>query len=79
MKPHPSESNLEKTLASNYHPQRGVIVVRDFPPFCGRNASCFSEEEHMKWLTFLKNKGFNLEKFVNEEKPLEKTICTNVE
>ncbi|XWS38648.1 hypothetical protein CRYUN_Cryun19dG0148800 [Craigia yunnanensis] len=79
VKSHPGESSLEKTLARNYHPRRGVTVVRNFPPFCGRNAPPLSEEEHMKWLTSLKNKGFNLDKFVNEEKPSEKTVCTDVE
>ncbi|XP_022737173.1 histone-lysine N-methyltransferase, H3 lysine-9 specific SUVH6-like [Durio zibethinus] len=78
MNSHPGESSLENTLTRNYCPRRGVTVVRDFPPFCGRNAPCLSEEERMKWLASLKNKGFNTEKFVNEEKPLEKTICTNV-
>lgn len=79
VKSHSGESSLEKTLARNYHPRRGVHVVRDFPPFCGRNAPPLSEEEHMKWLTSLKNKGFNIEKFVNEVKPSEKAIPTVVE
>ncbi|XVF13478.1 hypothetical protein REPUB_Repub08aG0211200 [Reevesia pubescens] len=78
VKSHHGESSLEKTLARNYRPRRGVTAVRDFPPFCGRNAPPLSEEERMKWLTSLKNKGFNLEKFVNEEKPLEKSICADV-
>ncbi|KAK6275044.1 hypothetical protein POUND7_004753 [Theobroma cacao] len=78
VKSHPGESSLEKTSARNYRPRRGVTVVRNFPPFCGRNAPPLSEEERMKWLTSLKDKGFNLEKFVNEEKPSEKTICTDV-
>ncbi|XVF52531.1 hypothetical protein PTKIN_Ptkin05aG0025900 [Pterospermum kingtungense] len=79
VKSHPGESSLEKTLARNYRPRRGVNVVRDFPPSCGRNATPLSEEERMKWLTSLKNKGFNIEKFVNEEKPSGKAISTDVE
>ncbi|XVE65171.1 hypothetical protein DITRI_Ditri07aG0159700 [Diplodiscus trichospermus] len=79
VKSHPQESRLQKTLARNYHPRRGVTVVRDFPLFCGRNAPPLSEEERMKWLTSLKNKGFNVEKFVNKEKPSEKTIGTDAE
>ncbi|XP_022758092.1 histone-lysine N-methyltransferase, H3 lysine-9 specific SUVH6-like isoform X2 [Durio zibethinus] len=79
VKYHPHKSSLEKTLGRSYRPRRGVTVVRDFPPFCGRNAPLLSEEERMKWLNSLKNKGFNLEKFVNEDKPLENLICTNVE
>ncbi|TYI70152.1 hypothetical protein E1A91_D08G201900v1 [Gossypium mustelinum] len=71
---HPGESSL----ARNYRPRKGVTVVRHFPPFCGRNAPPLSDEERMKWLTSLKNKGFNLDKFVNKEKPLEKTLCTDV-
>ncbi|GMI95637.1 hypothetical protein HRI_003233000 [Hibiscus trionum] len=75
---HLVESSLEKTLARSYRPRKGVTVVRDFPPFCGRNAPPLSEEERAKWLTSLKNKGFNIEKFVNKETPLEKTLCANV-
>ncbi|KAE8727740.1 Histone-lysine N-methyltransferase, H3 lysine-9 specific SUVH5 [Hibiscus syriacus] len=59
-------------------PRRGVTAVRDFPPFCGRNAPPLSEEERAKWLTSLKNKGFNIEKFVNKEKSLVKTLCADV-
>ncbi|XP_021291532.1 histone-lysine N-methyltransferase, H3 lysine-9 specific SUVH6 [Herrania umbratica] len=77
VKSHRGESSLEKTSARNYRPRRGVTAVRDFPPFCGRNAPPLSEEERTKWLTSLKNK-FNLEKFVNVEKPSEETICTDV-
>ncbi|GMJ12420.1 hypothetical protein HRI_004911200 [Hibiscus trionum] len=74
---HLVENSLEKTLARNYRPRKGVTVVRDFPPFCGRNALPLGEEERAKWLTSLKNKGFNLEKLVNKE-PLEETLCTDV-
>ncbi|XVF10914.1 hypothetical protein REPUB_Repub07fG0224500 [Reevesia pubescens] len=64
VKSYPGKSILEKTLiAKKFHPQRGVTFVRDFPPFCGRNALLLSEKERVKWLTSLKNKGFNLEKF----------------
>ncbi|KAK8489881.1 hypothetical protein V6N12_038454 [Hibiscus sabdariffa] len=75
---HLGESSLEKIAARDYCPRKGVAVVRDFPPFCGRNAPPLSEEERAKWLTSLKNKGFNIEKFVNKEKPLEKTLCTDM-
>ncbi|XP_039036629.1 histone-lysine N-methyltransferase, H3 lysine-9 specific SUVH6-like [Hibiscus syriacus] len=75
---HLGESSLEKNLAINYRPRQGVTVVRDFPPFCGRNAPPLSEEERVKWLTTLKNKGFNIEKFVNEEKSLVKTLSADV-
>ncbi|KAE8678634.1 Histone-lysine N-methyltransferase, H3 lysine-9 specific SUVH6 [Hibiscus syriacus] len=75
---HLGESSLEKTSARNYRPRQGVTVVRDFPPFCGRNAPPLSEEERAKWLTSLKNKGINIEKFVNKEKSLVKTLCTDV-
>ncbi|KAL6176183.1 hypothetical protein ACLB2K_052818 [Fragaria x ananassa] len=44
-----SNSGQEKNAARRYPPRRHVSAVRDFPPFCGRNASLearnFSEEQ----------------------------------
>ncbi|OMO73766.1 hypothetical protein COLO4_26875 [Corchorus olitorius] len=78
LKLHSVESSLEMALTRSYPPRRGVTAVRDFPPFCGRNAPALSEEERMKWLTSLKNKGFNLESYFKEEKPPEKNISTDM-
>ncbi|OMO97062.1 hypothetical protein CCACVL1_04674, partial [Corchorus capsularis] len=50
VKSHSGESSLEKPSARNHCPSRGVTVVRDFPPFCGRNAPPLSGEECMKLL-----------------------------
>eukprot|EP00261_Vitis_vinifera_P032639 XP_019073882.1 PREDICTED: uncharacterized protein LOC100852456 [Vitis vinifera] len=41
-------SVLEKTVTKKYPPRRKISAIRDFPPFCGRNAPRLSEEECLK-------------------------------
>ncbi|XP_059642281.1 uncharacterized protein LOC132284213 [Cornus florida] len=45
----------EIALKKNY-PRRRVSVTRDYPPFCGRNAPCPTEEEHQR--VVLRNTSF---------------------
>ncbi|KAE8708527.1 hypothetical protein F3Y22_tig00110338pilonHSYRG00024 [Hibiscus syriacus] len=75
---YPDKSSLRKTLGRKHYPQGGATVVRDFPPFCGDNVPPLSKEERMKWLASVKNKDINSVTLVNKEKPLEKTIFTDV-
>ena len=42
-------SILEITVTKKYPPRRKVSAVRDFPPFCGRNAPRLSEQESLKF------------------------------
>ncbi|KAH7549686.1 hypothetical protein ACOSQ2_025681 [Xanthoceras sorbifolium] len=50
-------NSLEKGVTRNYPPRRMVSAVRDFPPFCGPNASCLGKEEGVKALTYSKSLG----------------------
>ncbi|XP_038991191.1 histone-lysine N-methyltransferase, H3 lysine-9 specific SUVH6-like [Hibiscus syriacus] len=78
VKSYPDQSSLRKTLGRKHYSQGGATVVRDFPPFCGDNVPPLSKEGRMKWLASLKNKNVNSLMLVKKEKPLEKTICTDV-
>ncbi|PPR83322.1 hypothetical protein GOBAR_AA37395 [Gossypium barbadense] len=77
VKSYPDQSSRRRILGRKCYTQEEVTVVRDFPPFCGRNAPPLNEEERMKWLASLKNKGIKLVTAVNEEKLSEKTRCTD--
>ncbi|XP_052170276.1 histone-lysine N-methyltransferase, H3 lysine-9 specific SUVH4-like [Diospyros lotus] len=41
---------LEKTALKSKFPKRRVSADRDYPPFCGRNAPCPTDEERMRIL-----------------------------
>ncbi|KAI7981386.1 Histone-lysine N-methyltransferase, H3 lysine-9 specific SUVH5 [Camellia lanceoleosa] len=44
-----SDANISKeTALKNNYPRRRVSATRDFPPFCGRNALCPTEEERLR-------------------------------
>ncbi|GFZ02051.1 SU(VAR)3-9 homolog 5 [Actinidia rufa] len=45
-----SDANNSKSIALKNKPprRRTVSAVRDFPPFCGRNAPCLPEEERLR-------------------------------
>lgn len=63
----PGNNFLKKTKAHKYPPRRRVSAVRDFPPFCGRNAPILRKEGCTK-----KNKSSLLrDEDMGEEKPLK--------
>ncbi|KAL7212696.1 hypothetical protein ACSBR2_015388 [Camellia fascicularis] len=44
-----SDANISKeTALKDNYPRRRVSATRDFPPFCGRNALCPTEEERLR-------------------------------
>ncbi|KAE9613123.1 hypothetical protein Lal_00027468 [Lupinus albus] len=43
-----SSACIEKAITRRYVPQRKLAAVRDFPPFCGRNAPILSKDECLK-------------------------------
>ncbi|KAL6979792.1 hypothetical protein U1Q18_021447 [Sarracenia purpurea var. burkii] len=46
-----SDANSSKDPAvKNKYPSRRVSAIRDFPPFCGRNAPCPTEEERLRFV-----------------------------
>ncbi|GAV79762.1 LOW QUALITY PROTEIN: SET domain-containing protein/YDG_SRA domain-containing protein/Pre-SET domain-containing protein, partial [Cephalotus follicularis] len=52
----PKEGNPPCSMKSrNYPPRRTVSAIRDFPPFCGRNAPRHSQEVSAQVLTSVKN------------------------
>ncbi|KAK2648156.1 hypothetical protein Ddye_015645 [Dipteronia dyeriana] len=72
----PDVNNLQKGVKRNYPPRRRVSAVRDFPPFCGPNASCLSKEVCVKALSSSKSLG--QEGSGIESKSLEETLVTDV-
>ncbi|XP_048230238.1 histone-lysine N-methyltransferase, H3 lysine-9 specific SUVH5-like isoform X2 [Ricinus communis] len=56
---------VENMVPRNYPPRRRVSAVRDFPPFCGRNAARIQENANV--LASTENKNLILEKSRNEE------------
>ncbi|GKV10785.1 hypothetical protein SLEP1_g22103 [Rubroshorea leprosula] len=58
---------LEKLKPRKYPPRRKVSAIRDFPPFCGRNALSLPEEERMRAAALQKKKSLDKEKFGKED------------
>ncbi|EXC02080.1 Histone-lysine N-methyltransferase, H3 lysine-9 specific SUVH6 [Morus notabilis] len=55
-------NGLNKRVVRKYPPRRRVSAIREFPPFCGRNASPLGKEESLEVLSSPKNKSVGLEK-----------------
>ncbi|XP_059639178.1 histone-lysine N-methyltransferase, H3 lysine-9 specific SUVH5-like [Cornus florida] len=45
----------DENISTKNYPERRVSVTRDYPPFCGRNAPCPTEEERQR--VILRNKS----------------------
>lgn len=55
-------NGLEKQVTRKYPPRRRVSAVREFPPFCGRNAAPPVKEESLEVLSSPKNRSSGQEK-----------------
>ncbi|EXC02082.1 hypothetical protein L484_024047 [Morus notabilis] len=55
-------NDLIKRVAKKYPPQRRVSAIREFPPFCGRNALSLGKEESLEVLSSPKNKSAGVER-----------------
>ncbi|GAY62168.1 hypothetical protein CUMW_215660 [Citrus unshiu] len=71
----PHLSNLERILTRNYPPRRRVSAIRDFPPFCGQNASVLGKEECMEAHPSFRSSP--QEESDSEGKPLKETVKTD--
>lgn len=71
----PHLSNLERILNRNYPPRRRVSAIRDFPPFCGQNASVLGKEECMEAHPSFRSSP--QEESDSEGKPLKETVKTD--
>ncbi|GFZ01099.1 SU(VAR)3-9 homolog 5 [Actinidia rufa] len=78
-----SDTHISKqTALENKYPRRRVSATRDFPPFCGRNSPCPTEEERL--VIFLGNRtlGAPARGTVREKEegsPLRETARVGVE
>uniref|UniRef100_A0A803PMT4 Uncharacterized protein n=1 Tax=Cannabis sativa TaxID=3483 RepID=A0A803PMT4_CANSA len=71
----PNGNGFVKTMSRNYPPRRRVSAIRDFPKFCGINASPRSKEKPLEELASLENIS-SQEKFESEanEKVMSETV-----
>ncbi|XP_062073874.1 uncharacterized protein LOC133778068 [Humulus lupulus] len=68
-------NGFEKILSRNYPPRRRVSAIRDFPKFCGINASPHSKEKPLEELASLENKNSQEKSgFETNEKVLSETV-----
>ncbi|XP_059644713.1 histone-lysine N-methyltransferase, H3 lysine-9 specific SUVH5-like [Cornus florida] len=64
----------ETVLKSNYL-RRRVLVIRDYPPFCGRNVPCSNEKERRRFV--LRSKSFgSTDRAAAKCRPLTETLGT---
>ncbi|KAM4128182.1 hypothetical protein ACJW30_02G147400 [Castanea mollissima] len=71
-------SASKKTTAKTFASRRTVSAIRDFPPWCGRNAPRHCKEESLEVLASLKNKSLCQDESDIADRPLEEMRKANV-
>ncbi|OIW10857.1 hypothetical protein TanjilG_27803 [Lupinus angustifolius] len=70
-----SSACIEKAITRRYVPQEKLAAVRDFPPFCGRNAPSLSKDECLKKFS-LNNKRVGQHNSAVNDNPLREKVIT---
>ncbi|XP_061343939.1 histone-lysine N-methyltransferase, H3 lysine-9 specific SUVH6-like [Gastrolobium bilobum] len=73
-----SSAYLVEAVTRRYLPRRKVSVLRDFPPFCGRDAPSLSKDEPLKRISSLSNKRARQQDLAVDDNPLKKVAVTDV-